>query len=178
MNGCRGSMVKPRRRLDPPSRAGFQPRRRWYNERVCTMDESRETIWGIDPKDRQWFQLLTLIGGIAGSVILTQLELAHGPGGAGPNQVARNILLGIGASFVASGFIAWGLLQLKELTMSIADWIRESTASKRERREQELREARQEALQEGLREGYSQGYADAREGKPMQPPGDDTGKPS
>ena len=138
------------------------------------MDESRETIWGIDPKDRQWFQLLTLIGGIAGSVILTQLELAHGPGSAGPNQVARNILLGIGASFVASGFIAWGLLQLKELTMSIADWIRESTARKRERREQELREAREEAL----REGYSQGYADAREGKPEQPPGNDTGASS
>ena len=35
------------------------------------MDESREAIWGIDPKDRQWFQLLTLIGGIAGSVVLT-----------------------------------------------------------------------------------------------------------
>ena len=158
------------------------------------MDESRETIWGIDPKDRQWFQLLTLIGGIAGSVILTQLELAHGPGSAGPNQVARNILLGIGASFVASGFVAWGVLQLKELTMSIADWIKEATAEKRKRREQELREAREEALREGLqegrqegrregrqegrREGYSQGYADAQEGKPMQPPGSDTGKSS
>lgn len=142
------------------------------------MDESRETIWGIDPKDRQWFQLLTLVGGIAGSVVLTQLELAHGPGNAGPNQVARNILLGIGASFVASGFIAWGLLQIKELTMSIADWIKEATAEKRKRREQELREAREEALREGLREGYAQGYTDAQEGKPKQPPSDDTGESS
>ena len=62
--------------------------------------------------------------------------------------------------------------------MSIADWIRASTARKRERRERELREAREEAVRDGLREGYSQGYADAQEGKPMQPPGDDTGKSS
>ena len=166
------------------------------------MDDHRETIWGIDPKDRQWFQLLTLIGGIAGSVILTQLELAYGS--AGPNQVARNILLGIGASFVASGFISWGLLQIKELIMAIADWIRASTARRRERWEREarerleselrearerleseLREARErleselrEAREEALREGYSQGYADAREGRPMQPPGDYTGESS
>lgn len=154
------------------------------------MDEFRETIWGIDPRDRQWFQLLTLIGGIAGSVILTQLELAHGPGSAGPNQVARNVLLGIGASFVASGFIAWGLLQIKELIMAIADWIRASTARRRERWEREARErweldARErwerearDLLDRGAREAYRKGYADAQEGKPEQPPGNDTGESS
>ena len=70
--------------------------------------------------------------------------------------------------------------------MAIADWIRASTARRRERwerearerREQEFREAREEALREGLREGYFQGYADAREGKPEQPPDDDTGESS
>ncbi len=157
------------------------------------MDEYRETIWGIDPKDRQWFQLLTLIGGIAGSVTLTQLELAHGPGSAGPNQVARNVLLGIGASFVASGFIAWGLLQVKELIMSIADWIRASTARRQERWEREARERWEREARErrerwereardlvdrGAREAYRKGYADAQEGKPEQPPGADTGESS
>ena len=147
------------------------------------MDESRETIWGIDPKDRQWFQLLTLVGGIAGSVILTQLELAHGPGNTGPNQMARNILLGIGASFVASGFIAWGLLQLKELIMAIADWIRQHTAKSVERRveealEKRLPEALEKRLGEVRREAYRKGYADAQEGKPEQPPGNDGGRPS
>ena len=145
------------------------------------MDDYRETIWGIDPKDRQWFQLLTLIGGTAGSVmwnsrvrhveqpgpscgtagsvILTQLEVSHGS--AAPNQAALNITLGIGASFVASGFIAWGLLQAKELIMAIADWIREATARRRERL---------------IQQAYEQGYADAQQGKPKRPPGDDPGK--
>ena len=127
------------------------------------MDDYRETIWGIDPKDRQWFQLLTLIGGTAGSVILTQLEVSHGS--AAPNQAALNITLGIGASFVASGFIAWGLLQAKELTMAIADWIREATARKRER-----------LIQQAIQQGYEQGYADGQQGKPKQPPADDPGK--
>ena len=127
------------------------------------MDDYRETIWGIDPKDRQWFQLLTLIGGTAGSVILTQLEVSHGS--VAPNQASRNILLGIGASFVASGFIAWGLLQAKELIMAIADWIRDATARRRER-------LIQQGIQQGRQEGYAQGYADAQQGKPKQPPDD------
>jgi CBS domain containing-hemolysin-like protein len=130
------------------------------------MDDYRETIWGIDPKDRQWFQLLTLIGGTAGSVILTQLEVSHGS--VAPNQAARNILLGIGASFVASGFIAWGLLQAKELIMAIADWIRQDTARRRERQER--------LIQQAIQQGYEQGYADAQQGKPKHPPGDDPGK--
>ena len=87
--------------------------------------------------------------------------------------MARNILLGIGASFVASGFIAWGVLQIKELIMAIADWIRASTARRRERWEREARErleselrearakgiqeGRKQGIQEGRREGYEQG---------------------
>jgi CBS domain containing-hemolysin-like protein len=111
-------------------------------------------------------QLLTLIGGTAGSVILTQLEVSHGS--VAPNQAARNILLGIGASFVASGFIAWGLLQAKELIMAIADWIRQDTARRRERQER--------LIQQAIQQGYEQGYADAQQGKPKHPPGDDPGK--
>ena len=127
----------------------------------------RETIWGIDPKDRQWFQLLTLVGGTAGSVILTQLEVSQGGGAA--SQAARNIVLGIGASFVASGFIAWGLLQAKEFIMAIADWIRDATARRRKRL---IQQGIQQGVQQGRQEGYEQGYADAQQGKPKQPPSD------
>ena len=120
------------------------------------MDDYRETIWGINPKDRGWFQLLTLAGGTAGSIILTLLELDSPSPDAPAGDIARNITLGIGASFVASGFIAWGLIQAKEMTMSIGDWIREAN----ERRQQRRRE-----------QDYLRGYEDAQEGKPPQPPG-------
>ena len=127
------------------------------------MDDYRENIWGIRPEDRRWFQLLTLAGGIAGSVILTLLELGSMSGdmGPGPSEVARNVVLGIGASFAASGFIAWGLLQIKELMMPIGDWIREANERRRER---------------WRREGYLQGYDDGRAGKPANPPGDSESK--
>ena len=71
-----------------------------------------------------------------------------------PNEIALNIVLGIGASFVASGFIAWGLLQIKEITVSIAHWINERRAKNREK----LRA-----------EGYDLGYEDAQSGRPRKP---------
>ena len=140
----------------------------WYNDGGRVMDDYRENIWGIRPEDRRWFQLLTLAGGIAGSVILTLLELdsMSGDMGQGPSEVARNVVLGIGASFAASGFIAWGLLQIKELTMPIGDWIREANERRRER----LR-------REGMQIGYKMGYADSQAGKPPSPPSVSDDKP-
>lgn len=85
-----------------------------------------------------------------------------------------NLLLGIGAGFVASGFVAWGLLQLKEMAMAIADWIREATEKRRQRFiEQGRQEGRQEGIQigreQGRVEGYEEGYIDGKEGNPPQP---------
>ena len=151
------------------------------------MDNHREAIWGIRPEDRQWFQLLTLIGGTAGSIILTLLELDSLSGGAPTSEVARNIVLGIGGSFIASGFIAWGLLQAKELIMSLGDWIREATERRRKRwREEVLEEGREEGraegveegraegraegIEEGIRLGYARALENSQEGKPPQPP--------
>ena len=140
------------------------------------MDDYRENIWGIRPEDRRWFQLLTLVGGIGGSIILTLLELESLAAGDPANQVARNIVLGIGASFVAAGFITWGLLQAKELIMPIGDWIREANERRRERLRQEaIEEGRQVGIEEGrqvgIEEGYERGYTDAQQGKPPRPPG-------
>ena len=143
------------------------------------MYDSRETIWGIDPKDRIWFQLLTLTGGIVGSIVMIRLELIYG--GGAPNETARNLLLGISASFVSSGFLAWAILQTKDVIMAIADFIRARTERIRQRiREEAIQEGfrigREEAIQEGLRigreEGYQLGYRDAQEGKPNKPPSD------
>ena len=131
------------------------------------MEEHRETIWGILPRDRQWFQLLTLVGGIAGSVAATCLTLVYGSGS--PDEVFRDILLGIGASFVAAGFFAWGILQFKELMMPIGDWIRQINERNRAR-------LREEGKQEGRAEGYMMGYRDAQEGKPERPPAATNGK--
>ena len=86
-----------------------------------------------------------------------------------------DLSLSISASFFASGFIAWGLLQTKELIMLIANWIRKQTAKSVEKR---LNEARREAFRESYMEAYKQGYADGLAGKPKQPPGDDPGKSS
>ena len=130
------------------------------------MDDHRETIWGIRPEDRRWFQLLTLLGGIAGSVILTLLELDARSADTAPSQTARNIALGISISFAASGFISWGLLQIKELTMPIGDWIREANEKRREK----LR-------QEGFDRGYVEGYADRDSGKPSRYPENTADKP-
>ncbi len=153
------------------------------------MYDSRETIWGIDPKDRIWFQLLTLVGGIAYSIIMIRLELIYGS--AAPNETARNLLLGISASFVSSGFLSWGILQTKDVIMAIGDLIRARADRIRQRIREEaiqeglqegiqqglqegLRIGREEATQEGLRrgreEGYQLGYRDAQEGKPNKPP--------
>ena len=142
------------------------------------MDDYRETIWGIRPKDRGWFQLLTLIGGTAGSVILTLLELGSLSYSAPVSEVARNIALGIGASFVASGFIAWGLMHAKEIPMLIADWIRDATERRRARwreegREEGLEEGRRQGREEALREIYGADYSDSREGGHSQPPDED-----
>ena len=116
---------------------------------------TRETIWGISPQDRPWFQVMTLLGGVAGSVTLTVLELEYRAPDATPNTTGLNIVLGIGGSFVAAGFTAWGILQAKELAMSIAHWIQVRTAKNRAKL-------------------YIQGYNDGRAGRPpqMEPPDD------
>ncbi len=78
--------------------------------------------------------------------------------------------------------------------MTADDWFRASAARRREIWESEVREIWEREVMEKLervvrdrlehkvremrREAYRKGYADAREGKPKQPPGDDTGESS
>ena len=132
-------------------------------------EDDRETIWGINRKDRPLFQVLTLVGGTASSAALTILLLKYRDPDATPDVLMLNILLGIGASFVAAGFASWELLQIKELIMSIAYWIKERNARNRER-------LRAEGRKEGYSSGYDDGYSDSQQGKPPQQPADKAGK--
>ena len=136
------------------------------------MDDYRESIWGIRPQDRKWFQSFTMAGGFLGSVILAILELGSNSTVASPSEIARNMVLGIGASFVASGFAVWGVLQARELMSALADWIREAT---RKRRERWLEEGRQLGREEVLREIYGENYSDSqRDSRPSSPGDHDT----
>jgi flagellar biosynthesis/type III secretory pathway protein FliH len=59
--------------------------------------------------------------------------------------------------------------------MAIADWIRRHTARSVEKRVNEAyweayREGFEEARRGDFEEAYKQGYADAKAGKPKQPP--------
>ena len=132
-------------------------------------DDGRETIWGINRKDRRWFQLMTLLGGTGGSATLVWLILRYRAAADTPDEVAFSILLGIGASFIAAGFVAWSLLQVKEIAMPIGDWIREATEKRRQRiLEQGRKEGREQGREQGRKEGYKIGYADGSSGQPMQ----------
>ena len=133
--------------------------------------DERDNLWGIDSNDRRWFQALTLAGGVIASIIMAFLEIEYRAVDAAPNTVARNILLSIGASFVAAGFVSWAILQAKELTMAIADWIRDANEKrKRELVAEALERGRREGRREMRREIYMMGYEDRDKGKPPQPP--------
>ena len=118
---------------------------------------------------------MTLVGGTASSIALTILLLKYRAPDDTPDVLMLSILLGIGASFVAAGFVSWGLLQIKELIMSIAYWIKERNARNRERllaqgRKEGVELGREEGREEGRVEGYYIGYSDAQEGNPQRPP--------
>ena len=170
-----------------------------YADADSPPDVERETIWGINRKDRRLFQALTLTGGNAGSIAVTVLQLKHRSPDDTPDTIALNIILGIGASFVASGFISWDLVQIKEVSMAVADWIRDRNARNRAKLvaqglergleqglergleqglergleqglERGLEQGRVEGRAEGRVEGYYIGYSDAQEGNPQRPP--------
>ena len=67
---------------------------------------------------------------------------------------------------MAAGFVSWAILQAKELTMAIADWIREATERRRDRiiaevvQSDEYRQRYAEGFRQGYDEAYRQRYAE------------------
>ncbi len=140
--------------------------------------DERESLWGINPQDRRWFQALTLSGGTGVSILVVFLEVSYRTSSITPNTIAQNIVLSIGASFVAAGFVTWSALQAKELVMAIADWIREATQRRRERL---IEQGINKGIEQGINKGYAMGYDDANKGMPRRPPYDKpdrNGKPT
>ena len=80
------------------------------------------------------------------------------------DAVAFSVMLAIGASFVAAGFVAWSLLQVKEITIPIGDWIREANERRRQRIREEGRQQGQiEGLKQALRDRLPQAHEEGRQ---------------
>ncbi len=148
-------------------------------------------MWGIKREHKRWFRLLTLLGGMAGSIGLTYVEWTYGSEGAVLSAQLRNSVLGIGGSFIAAGFLSWSILHVgdfKEITVTISDWIKDAADRRRQRireegRQQGREEGREEMrremqgqstqhVPEGVlltppREAYLAGYEDAQRGRPL-----------
>lgn len=73
-------------------------------------EDTRETLWGIKPADRPWFQTLTIIGGTVVAIINT-LGRLNGSSGTGPEdpllyRIATDIVTGT----IAAGLVTWAVL--------------------------------------------------------------------
>ena len=113
----------------------------------------QESIWGINPQDRQWFEFLTAAAGLALSIIAVALAIIYRPETATPYDVLQRCVLSIVTAFGAAGFTSWTILHTKEMLMSLADSIRRRTDEWVERRVQErvqerMTDARQEVQEE------------------------------
>ena len=119
----------------------------------------QESIWGINPQDRQWFEFLTAAAGLALSIIAVALAIIYRPETATPYDVLQRCVLSIVTAFGAAGFTSWTILHTKEMLMSLADSIRRRTDEWEEKKKQEGRE---EGLVEGRAEGRKEGRVEGR----------------
>ena len=87
----------------------------------------QESIWGINPQDRQWFEFLTAAAGLTLSIIAVALAIIYRPETATPYDVLQRCVLSIVTAFGAAGFTSWTILHTKEMLMSLADSIRRRT---------------------------------------------------
>ena len=100
----------------------------------------QESIWGINPQDRQWFEFLTAAAGLALSIIAVALAIIYRPETATPYDVLQRCVLSIVTAFGAAGFTSWTILHTKEMLMSLADSIRRRTDEWEEKKKQEGRD--------------------------------------
>lgn len=106
-----------------------------------------QTIWGINQADRNLFITMTVASGAALASAFAALAITQRPPEQTEADMMFRLIVGIPASFTATGTGSWAILNAKEVIMSIADSIRERTAK---RRKAVRDEGRQEAMQEIL----------------------------
>ena len=114
-----------------------------------------QTIWGINQADRNLFITMTVASGAALASAFAALAITQHPPEQTEADMMFRLIVGIPASFTATGTGSWAILNAKEVIMSIADSIRERTAKRRkavrdEGREEGHREGRAAAMQEIL----------------------------
>ena len=133
------------------------------NGKLMSQPDRIQTIWGIDRADRILFITMTVVSGTALASAFAALTIAQRP----PEQTEADLLfrliIGIPASFTATGIVSWAILNAREVIVFIGNSLRERTAKRRkalrdEGREEGRQEARQ-AMQEiltALESGQSQ----------------------
>ena len=107
-------------------------------------EDPRETLWGIKPADRPWFQTLTIVGGTVVAVVNTLDRLNGEPGPAPEDPLLYRIATDIVTGYVAAGLTTWAVLYFKEVIVTLADVIRRKAQEREDRRVREA-EARGEA---------------------------------
>ena len=103
-------------------------------------DDPRETLWGIKPEDRPWFQTLTIVGGTVVAIVNTLDRLNGGPGPAPENPLLYRIATDIVTGYLAAGLTTWTLLYVKEVIVTLADVIRRKAQEREDRRVREAEE--------------------------------------
>ena len=58
-------------------------------------EDPRETLWGIKPADRPWFQTLTIIGGTVVAIVNTLDRVNSGTGPVTEDPLLHRIATGI-----------------------------------------------------------------------------------
>ena len=124
-------------------------------------DDTRETLWGIKPEDRPWFQTLTILGGTVVAIINTLERLNSGPGQAPEDPLLYRIAADIVTGYLAAGLTTWSLLYLKEVIVTLADVIRRKAQEREDRRVREAEE-RAEARAMKMAEARAVEMAEAR----------------
>lgn len=91
-------------------------------------DQGFQTIWGIKPKDRVWFSLITIIAGtgVAVAVIIIGPMLSEYE-----QKELIKTFAGITSAYTSAGFAALVIINVKEAILSIAEHIRNNTKKNR-----------------------------------------------
>ena len=112
-----------------------------------TERKPHQSIWGINPQDRNWFTTLTATAGtIYAAIAVNDLIRQRQPTDT-TGDLMGDIATTIAGSYLTAGFVSWAILNAKDTIMSFADSIREKTARKIESHREEGRvEGRQEML--------------------------------
>ena len=103
-------------------------------------EDPRETLWGIKPADRPWFQTLTIVGGTAVAIINTVERLNGAPGATAEDPLLYRIATDIVTGYIAAGLTTWTLLYAKEVIVTLADVIRRKAQEREDRRVREAEE--------------------------------------